>query len=95
MKRLVILGCGGHARVAAEIAELTGYKEIAFLGPDKSTVAEKGSWSVLGQDDDETLEGLRANSTFFVGVGENVKRANLIRRLLAKDLEVISLVHPR
>ena len=30
-KKLVILGAGGHGRVCAEIASMTGYEEIVFL----------------------------------------------------------------
>ena len=31
MNKLVIIGAGGHGRVAADIARLNGYSEIRFL----------------------------------------------------------------
>lgn len=31
MKRLLIIGAGGHGKVVAEVAKDVGYEEIAFL----------------------------------------------------------------
>ena len=94
MKRIVILGGGGHGRVAAEIAELNGYRDIAFLEYKKGLTADKGPWPVIGQDDDATLEDLRQSSAFFVGLGENDKRWMLMERLLCNGLDVVTLTHP-
>ena len=38
MKRLVILGAGGHGRVAADIAGKNGYDSIAFLDEHEKNV---------------------------------------------------------
>lgn len=38
MKRLLIIGAGGHGKVVAEVAKDIGYEEIAFLD-DSSSVA--------------------------------------------------------
>ena len=34
-ERLIIIGASGHGKVVADIAELSGYKEIAFLDDDR------------------------------------------------------------
>ena len=36
MKKLVIIGAGGHGRVVADIARLNGYEDIIFLDDDVS-----------------------------------------------------------
>ena len=36
MKRLIIVGAGGHGKVIADIARKTGYFDIAFLDNDDS-----------------------------------------------------------
>ena len=46
-KRIVIIGAGGHGRVCAEIAELCGYEEIAFLDDSAS-----GTINLVGRSND-------------------------------------------
>ncbi|WP_458251695.1 PglD-related sugar-binding protein, partial [Ligilactobacillus salivarius] len=46
MKKLVILGAGGHGKVVADIAVKNGYEEIVFLDDNKTSCA---GFSVVGK----------------------------------------------
>ena len=39
--RLIIVGAGGHGKVAADIAYLCGYKDIVFLDSNNSLIGKK------------------------------------------------------
>lgn len=95
MKRLVILGGGGHGRVAAEVAELSGYHDIAFLDPRGPSAPLKGPWPIIGVEDDATLEALRVSSVFFVATGDNGLRTKLTHTLKAKKLTIATLIHEK
>ena len=62
MKRLVILGAGGHGRVAADIAGKNGYDSIAFLDDTKKTC---GRYPVMG----ESARFSEYDCDFFVAIG--------------------------
>ncbi len=47
MKRLVIVGAGGHGKVIADIARLNGYAEIVFLDDDPE-IRQCGGYPVVG-----------------------------------------------
>ena len=46
MKKLVILGAGGHGKVVADIAVKNGYEEIVFLDDNETSCA---GFSVVGK----------------------------------------------
>lgn len=85
MKKLLILGAGGHGKVVAEVAEACGYR-VSFLDdkPGKDVI---GSLS----DIDDVKESF---DEFFVGIGNNSKRQSLQHELEKKGLHVATLVHP-
>lgn len=85
MKRLLIIGAGGHGKVVAEVAEDIGYGEIDFLD-DKSTEA-------IGKISE--IEKFREQySDAFVGIGNNQLRHELIQKLQDCGYTVPALVHP-
>lgn len=94
MARLIILGAGGHGRVAAEIAEMCGWAEIASLDTAWQTRPTSGPWPVIGNDSDETLRSLAQNTQFFVGLGDNSARSRMQLRIEALGLTVATLIHP-
>ncbi len=93
--RLVILGAGGHGRVAAEIAELSGWNEIVFLDPNWENLGHSGIWPVIEDDREDVLLSQPGHSSFFVGVGDNTLRARLQIRLENLGLPTATLVHPK
>lgn len=48
MKKLVIIGAGGHGKVAADIAVKNGYEELLFLDDDEA-VKTCGRYPVIGK----------------------------------------------
>lgn len=85
MKRLLIIGAGGHGKVVAEIAEDLGYEEIAFLD-DKSSKAI-GKIFEFEKFKDKYNEA-------FVGIGNNKLRSKLIHELQKCGYTVPVLIHP-
>lgn len=86
-KKLVILGAGGHGRVCAEIASMTGYEEILFL--DDGAPSDV---SVSGKI--EELEKYVPGFDVFVGVGNNGVRRALFERAAAAGADFATLIHP-
>lgn len=86
MKKLLIIGAGGHGRVVKEVAESTGqYDRIDFL--------DDNSKDAIGTIDD--LENLHDQyDSAFVGIGNNSFRMECIERLKNIGYEIPVLVHP-
>lgn len=97
MKRVIIIGAGGHAKVVAEILRLSGKHEIiGFL--DSALVGKKiGGFPVLGGD--ELLPRLRSEGvlTAFIGVGgtgDNLPRMKIFERVSALGFSFANAIHP-
>lgn len=87
MRKLVIIGAGGHGAVIADIAVRCGYKEIAFLD-DNESIAECHGYPVLGKSADaDTIE-----ADMIVAVG-NARVRREIQQSIEND-KVITLIHP-
>lgn len=86
MKRLMILGAGGHGRVVREVAEAAGsFESIAFV--------DDHSPEAVGKLSD--LEQLRGEySCAFVGIGDNLLRGRLLEQLSRLGYEIPVLIHP-
>ncbi len=85
MKRLLIVGAGGHGRVAADIASHSGYGDIAFL----DDVPGDG---VVGRVAD--YERFVHEADFFVAIGNNGVRERIQLELEAHGASVVTLIHP-
>jgi len=83
MSKLVLYGAGGHAKVVAEIAELSEYAELVFC-EDKLTKTKVWGYPVVSEVD-ECEECILA-------IGSNA-----VRRKLALDLRnrFVILIHPK
>ncbi|MGQ0633147.1 MAG: acetyltransferase [Planctomycetaceae bacterium] len=96
--KLVIWGAAGHARVAADIVQMT--KEYAVVGflddlhPDRKGQMFAGA-TILGGA--EVLPGLRAQHVdcLFIAVGDCAARLRLADTGLAHGFAFPVLVHPR
>lgn len=85
MKKLIIIGAGGHGRVVAETAKLNGYKEIDFLDDaDKQTAVGRVADFIkyIGEAD------------FIVAIGNNAVRMKIQSDLIKSGANVVSLIHP-
>jgi sugar O-acyltransferase (sialic acid O-acetyltransferase NeuD family) len=87
----MIVGCGGHGRVIADIAECSGANVARFLDDAPSAAARK--LKVTGPVRDEVLRHL-VTHRFVVGIGDSAKRRELSEFVLESGGELAILVHP-
>ncbi|MCI8387047.1 MAG: PglB [Clostridiales bacterium] len=85
MKRLLIIGAGGHGKVVAEVAEVLGYNDVAFID-DVDPIAI-GTTSELEKFKKDYPEA-------FVGIGNNKIRAEWILKLQKYGYQIPVLIHP-
>ncbi len=86
-KKLIIIGAGGHGRVCAEAASLSGYSEIAFLD-DKNVEG----LPVVGTLND--IEKYTGEYCFFVAIGDNSLRKKILKNVKELGGELTSIIHP-
>ncbi len=88
-KRLLIIGCGGHSKVTAEIAEMSGYENIEFFETNHSSKE-----SFLGRKVHKNIENWQDD--FFVAIGDNFLRQEVFNHFCDnnKFSKPISLFHP-
>ncbi len=94
VRRLLIVGAGGHGRSVAEAVELSGVFEIAGFADDGWPGLEQvWHYAVLGRADD--LSTLRSHAdAAIVAIGNNSVRAELGARLNACGFDLATVVHP-
>lgn len=94
MRRLAILGAGGHGKVVADTAEASGeWDDIVFFDgqwPIRQSVA---SWPIQGNDA-ALLEDSNAFNGVVVAIGHNATRWQCQQRLQQHGLPIATIVHP-
>jgi sugar O-acyltransferase (sialic acid O-acetyltransferase NeuD family) len=92
MKRIIILGAGGHAKVVCDALRLSGYHVLGFLddNPDLQGSQIMGI-KVLGYT--HQVGDLHADGAV-VGIGENRIRQRLYEQLLALEMPLVNAIHP-
>jgi|APSaa5957512493_1039668.scaffolds.fasta_scaffold123844_1 sugar O-acyltransferase (sialic acid O-acetyltransferase NeuD family) len=93
MKRLAVLGAGGHGKVVAEIAELTGWEEIVFFDDLYPEVKNTGIWHVQGTIDDLVFLADKYTAVI-VAIGNNKVRLEKSLCLSSQGFELVTLIHP-
>ena len=88
---LIIVGCGGHGRVVADIARAAGQHVIGFLDDDPT--AKKTGCVILGTVRGALLRYIDGHQ-FVVGIGANPARRHISERILAAGGRLGTLVHP-
>lgn len=91
MKRLLILGGGGHGRVVADIARLNGYENIGFL--DDSADCGALPFPRLGKCGDAVR--YVADSDFIVAIGNAAVRRKFQELIVSAGGNPVTLIHPR
>ncbi|WP_340678199.1 acetyltransferase [Paraglaciecola sp.] len=93
-KHLIILGAGGHGKVAADCASLLGrYLSIRFLDVRYPQLEHTGQWTVVGKGDDLSQYN-RDDTEFFVAIGDNLTRQKVTQSLLKQQCQLATLIHP-
>lgn len=92
-KKLAVIGAGGHGKVIGEIALLNQYKTIDFFD-DKVSQIKNFPFRIIGNM--ETFENDKKKyNNFFVAIGDNKQRYDIILNLKKEKKNIISLIHPK
>lgn len=92
-KKIAIIGAGGHAKVAGEIALLNHYETIDFYD-DRINEIKNFPFKILGNLD-LLKNNMKNYDIFFVAIGDNKIRCNYISWLKKENNNVATLIHPR
>jgi len=93
-KTLIIIGAGGHGKVAADCAEeMACYHQICFLDERVTKLKVCGVWKVIDQPQ-KFLNYSQENVDFFVAIGENLARNKWLTKLMDGNISVATLIHP-
>lgn len=97
MRRVIIIGGGGQARVVVDAIEATGGTTVLGLLTDGGTVIDCG-YPVLGRDDDlATLWQEHGPFDLAVAIGDGRIRRKVVNALLGRlpSMNYLTVVHPR
>lgn len=99
MKKLLILGCGGHGRVVADAAEKTNeYEEISFLDDEIDNITESKTnfqENIIGVISEKNLKKFAEEfSDTFVGIGDNKIRIKWLKKIAEFGMKIPNIIHP-
>jgi len=98
MKKLIILGASGHAKVVADMVKSTGdfniYGFVDSLNPDRKGESFFGSTILGGEDAFEVAKNSEVAHAI-VAVSDNIARLDWIRRLESEGWNVPILIHSK
>lgn len=90
---LLVVGCGGHGRVVADVAQVCGYDPIAFLDDSPKRTVDYGEFPILGPI--SMIDRLcRDWPNAIAAVGNNAIRLTLFERLGQVGFELPTIIHP-
>ena len=93
MKRLAIIGAGGHGKVIAEIALLTGWGSVEFYDDDFPNKTKLDDFSIKGGFD-RLISKSNLYDGFHVAIGNNRTRLNVLKQLQKLDLFCPNIIAP-
>lgn len=92
MKSLAIIGAGGHAKVVADAALISGWESVTFFD-DKWPIQERiEAWIIAGS----TATFLEKSHEFdgvIVAIGNNTVRLEKTKSFLASNLPLVTIIH--
>ena len=95
LRRLLIVGAGGHGRSVAEAVLASGTFEVAgFLDDAAPASTLVSGYLVLGTTDDVSAYRTQADVAI-VAIGNSALREALSNRLMAAGYELATVMHPR
>lgn len=94
MKKLMILGAGGHAEVCKEIARSMGKWDKIYFLDDKYPLRKvtKTDTKILGKIEDAIK--FKYESDFFVAIGDNATREKILESLILNNYSIATLIDP-
>lgn len=93
VRKLAILGGGGHAKVVADTAECCGWQSIEIFDDKWPSLKVVGQWPVAG-DTSTLLLRLQEFEGVIVAIGNNEIRRLKLTDLMKVNAPIISLIHP-
>jgi sugar O-acyltransferase (sialic acid O-acetyltransferase NeuD family) len=95
MRRLLIIGAGGHGVVVADAADASQeWSQIVFIDDAYPRVSKVADWDVLG--DHTALQRLSKEiDAAVVAVGNNTVRMNLLADVELAAIPLAKIIHPR
>jgi len=94
MKRLLIIGAGGHGRSVAEAAALSGEYEVVGFLDDGATESTISDIPVLGRVANLSDHLSKADAVH-VAIGRNSLRGELCKKALLMGAFLATVIHPR
>ncbi|WP_286263320.1 acetyltransferase [Thalassotalea atypica] len=93
MKRLAIIGAGGHGKVVADCAEKADeYDEIFFIDAIYPNTTQVLHWHIKASSED--WQKYINSADFVVAIGNNETRLRLTKELIERNANVVSIIHP-
>jgi len=93
MKLLAIFGAGGHGRVVAEAAELSGWKVECFFDDIYSQQNNSSDIPIVGNLSDLMVKFSEFDG-IHVAIGDNNIRLSIINTLQSKGVVLATIIHP-
>lgn len=90
MKRIIIIGAGGHGKVVADIARNNEYDEILFLD-DNPNINKCYNYAIVGNISDAKSY---KEYDFVIAIGNSEVRKSVQEKLENEGLNIVSLIHP-
>ncbi len=92
MKRLAILGAGGHGKVIADAAECSGWV-VTFFDDMLTRGQLVHDWAVTG-DTARLRSRLEAYDGVIVGIGNNKIRLEITQMIAGEGARLATIIHP-
>lgn len=93
MKKLALLGAGGHARVIADMALVSGWSSVSCFDDAWPEKSQTGDWDVIGN-----VSMLIENASNFDGVvvaiGDCDIRCKMQEQLVKENAPLVTIIHP-
>lgn len=89
MRKLALIGAGGHGKVLANIAKKMGYEKIIFFDDCKSE-KEGYPYPIVGK----ISEAETCNCEVAVAIGDAKIRQKFLEKLELKSVKIPTLIHP-
>ncbi len=94
VRRINIIGAGGHGAVCADIGLLCGYKEIVFYDDafiEKPTLL---NWKVTNNIS-WVYNNIQKNEDYAIAIGNNALRQSIFYKLQNLSANIVNLIHPK